>query len=120
MGDRDMSDQYYHSQYDDSIFEEEDDDSSKKVNDKDVYSSDGTEIGNVKASLSDFIIVKSEENDLETRYSIPRIELERIDHRSITLRSKKKDIEQKYPKSQFKEVSHYGKRKKDDDDIHNR
>lgn len=98
-----MSD-YYHCHYDDSIIEE-DDDIGKGVNDKDVYSSDGTQIGNVKASLGDFIVVKCEEDNLETLYKIPRLELERIDGTSITLRSKKKEIEQKYPMSRFKEVS---------------
>ena len=103
-----MSDYYYHHD-DDSIIEEEDD-NSKKLNDKDVYSSDRAFLGNVKVSLGDFILIKSEEDSLETRYKIPRNEVERIDDRSITLRSNKKDIERKYPKSRFKETSHNGKR----------
>lgn len=66
--------------YEDKIHSED------RVNYKSVYSSDGVRIGKVEASFSDSFIVKSEKQNKEIKYEIPRLEIASIIKRTITLK----------------------------------
>jgi hypothetical protein len=69
------------------------------INCKDVFSSDGAIIGQVEAALSESFIVRSEEGDMEIKYEIPRLEIERIVDGAITVKQNKETIQKKYETS---------------------
>jgi hypothetical protein len=69
------------------------------INCKDVFSSDGALIGQVEAALAESFIVKSEEGDIETKYEIPRLQIERIVDGAITVKQNKENIRKKYETS---------------------
>lgn len=73
--------------------------SKDRVNYKSVYSSDGIRIGKVEAAFSDSFIVKSEKQNKEIKYEIPRVEIASLINRTITLRLKESELVQKYEKS---------------------
>jgi ferredoxin-fold anticodon binding domain-containing protein len=79
--------------YEDKIHSED------KVNYKSVYSSDGVRIGKVEASFADSFIVKSEKQNKEIKYEIPRLEIASIIKRTITLKLRASELVQKYEKS---------------------
>jgi hypothetical protein len=69
------------------------------LNCKDVFSSDGTIIGQVEAALGESFIVRSEEENTEYKYEIPRLEIERIVDGAITVKQTKQDIHKRYETS---------------------
>jgi hypothetical protein len=69
------------------------------INCKDVFSSDGAIIGQVEAALGESFIVRSEEGDVEIKYEIPRLEIERIVDGEITVKQNKENIQKKYETS---------------------
>jgi hypothetical protein len=79
--------------------------SKDRVNYKTVISSDGVKIGKVEAAFSDSFIVKSEIGDEEIKYEIPRLEIMSIIDKSITLKLKKSEMDQKYQTSSIKKSS---------------
>lgn len=79
--------------YEDKIHSED------RVNYKSVYSSDGVRIGKVEASFADSFIVKSEKQNKEIKYEIPRLEIASIIKRTITLKLRANELVQKYEKS---------------------
>ena len=72
------------------------------INCKDVFSSDGTIIGQVEAALAESFIVRSEEGNTEIKYEIPRLQIERIVDGAITLKQNKENIEKNYETSSIK------------------
>lgn len=79
--------------------------SKDRVDYKTVFSSDGVKIGKVEVAFSDSFIVKSEIRDQEIKYEIPRLEITRIVDKSITLKLKKSEIDQKYQTSSINKNS---------------
>jgi hypothetical protein len=70
------------------------------INCKDIFSSDGAIIGQVEAAaLSESFIVRSEEEDIEIKYEIPRLEIERIVDGAIIVKQNKENIQKKYETS---------------------
>ncbi|MDQ3873561.1 MAG: hypothetical protein M3258_08140 [Thermoproteota archaeon] len=73
------------------------------INCKDVFSSDGSIIGQVEAALAESFIVRSEEQgNIERKYEIPRLEIERIVDQAITVKHTKEEIQRKYETSSIK------------------
>ena len=73
------------------------------INCKDVFSSDGSIIGQVEAALAESFIVRSEEQgNIERKYEIPRLEIERIVDQAITVKRTKEEIQRKYETSSIK------------------
>ena len=70
-----------------------------RVNYKTVKSSDGKRIGKVEAAFAESFIVKSEKQNKEIKYEIPRREIASIIKRTITLKLKESDLVQKYETS---------------------
>jgi hypothetical protein len=68
-----------------------------------VYSSDGIKMGKVEAAFSDSFIVKieNEENNMDIKHEIPRLEISLSDDR-ITLKLKRNEIDKKYETSSIK------------------
>lgn len=83
--------------------------SDDKATNKSVFSSDGADIGKVEAALADALIVQglsqdnSDGKSLRTKYTIPKIEIERIVADSITLRKPRKEIIDSYMTSSVRE-----------------
>ena len=79
--------------------------SSDIINCKDVFSSDGAIIGQVEAALAESFIVRSEEEgNIERKYEIPRLEIERIVDDEITLKQNKENIQKKYETSSIRKI----------------
>jgi hypothetical protein len=77
--------------------------SDDRVNYKMVYSADGIEMGKVEAAFSDSFIVKLEnENNIEIKYEIPRLEISSLTEDRITLKLKRNEIDEKYETSSIK------------------
>jgi hypothetical protein len=78
--------------------------SDDRVNYKTVYSADGIKMGKVEAAFSDSFIVKLEyeENNMEIKYEIPRLEILSLTDDRITLKLKRKEIDKKYETSSIK------------------
>lgn len=76
------------------------------INCKDVFSSDGAIIGQVEAALAESFIVRSEEKEgnIERKYEIPRLEIERIVDDEITLKQNKENIQKKYETSSIRKI----------------
>jgi hypothetical protein len=85
--------------YEDKIHSED------RVNYKTVFSSDGAKIGKVEAAFGESFIVKSEKENTEIKYQIPRLEIASIINNIITLKLKESDIDQKYQTSSIKKSS---------------
>jgi hypothetical protein len=69
------------------------------INCNDVFSSDGALIGQVEAALAGSFILKSEEGDIQTKYEIPRLQIERIVDAAITVKRNKENIRKEYETS---------------------
>ncbi len=69
--------------------------SKDKVNYKTVFSSEEIKIGKVEAAFADSFIVKSEKEEMEIKYEIPRIEIASIKDNRITLKLKASEIDEK-------------------------
>ncbi|MGI8831126.1 MAG: hypothetical protein ACR2IS_00655 [Nitrososphaeraceae archaeon] len=68
------------------------------LNDKYVFTSDGTMIGNVVLSLNESFLVRSIEGTLVTYYDIPLSEIKQILGDCVTLHSFKNEIIQRHRK----------------------
>jgi len=81
--------------------------SDDRVNYKTVYSADGIKMGKVEAAFSDSFIVKveKEENNMEIKYEIPRLEISSLTDDRITLKLKLNEIDEKYETSSIKKSS---------------
>ena len=79
--------------------------SKDRVNYKTVKSLDGKRIGKVEAAFAESFIVKSEKQNKEIKYEIPRLEIASIINNIITLKLKESDIDQKYQTSSIKKNS---------------
>jgi hypothetical protein len=80
--------------------------SDDRVNYKTVYSSDGLNIGEVEAAFSDSFIVKLEnEENMEIKYEIPRLEISSLTNDRITLKLKQSEIDEKYQTSSIRKSS---------------
>jgi hypothetical protein len=75
-----------------------------KVNYSTVYSSDGIRIGKVEAAFAKSFIVKNEMENREVKYEIPRLDIVSIISGSITLKLKKKEIDQNYETSSINKL----------------
>ena len=75
-----------------------------KVNYRTVYSSDGIRIGKVEAAFAKSFIVKNEMENREVKYEIPRLDIVSIISGSITLKLKKKEIDQNYETSSINKL----------------
>ncbi len=78
--------------------------SDDRVNYSTVYSSDGIRIGKVEAAFAESFIVKNEMENREIKYEIPRLDIVSIISGSITLKLKKKDIDQNYETSSINKI----------------
>jgi hypothetical protein len=78
--------------------------SDDKVNYSTVYSSDGIRIGKVEVAFAESFIVKNEMENREIKYEIPRLDIVSIISGSITLKLKKKDIDQNYETSSINKI----------------
>jgi hypothetical protein len=78
--------------------------SDDKVNYSTVYSSDGIRIGKVEAAFAKSFIVKNEMENREVKYEIPRLDIVSIISGSITLKLKKKEIDQNYETSSINKI----------------
>jgi hypothetical protein len=85
--------------YEDKIHSED------RVNYKTVFSSDRIKIGKVEAAFVDSFIVKSEKENLEIKYEIPRLEITSILNDRITLKVKQTEINKKYQTSSIEKSS---------------
>jgi hypothetical protein len=79
--------------------------SKDRVNYKTVFSSDRIKIGKVEAAFVDSFIVKSEKENLEIKYEIPRLEITSILNDRITLKVKQTEINEKYQTSSIEKSS---------------
>ena len=79
--------------------------SEDKVNYKTVFSSDEIKIGKVEAAFADSFIVKSEKEEMEIKYEIPRLEIASIEDNRITLKLKASEIDEKYQTSSIEKNS---------------
>jgi hypothetical protein len=79
--------------------------SKDRVNYKTVFSSDRIKIGKVEAAFVDSFIVKSEKENLEIKYEIPRLEITSILNDRITLKVKQTEINKKYQTSSIEKSS---------------
>jgi hypothetical protein len=74
--------------------------SDDKVNNKTVYSCDGTKVGEVEAAFSESFIVRLEkENNMEIKYEIPRLQISTLTDDRIILKLKQIEIDEKYQTS---------------------
>ena len=73
--------------------------SDDRVNYKTVFSSDGIKIGKVEAAFAESFIIKSEKENREIKYEIPRLEIASIIDDRITLKLKESDTDEKYQTS---------------------
>ena len=78
--------------------------SDDKVNYSTVYSSDGIRIGKVEVAFAESFIVKNEMENREIKYEIPRLDIVSIISGSITLKLKKKEIDQNYETSSINKI----------------
>ena len=78
--------------------------SDDQVNYSTVYSSDGIRIGKVEAAFAKSFIVKNEMENREVKYEIPRLDIVSIISGSITLKLKKKEIDQNYETSSINKI----------------
>lgn len=70
-----------------------------RINYKTVFSSGGLKIGKVDISFAESFIVKSEKQNKEIKYDIPRLEIASIINDSITLKLKESEVDKKYQTS---------------------
>ena len=63
-----------------------------RVNYKTVFSSDRIKIGKVEAAFVESFIVKSEKQNMEIKYEIPRLEIASIVDDRIILKLKENDL----------------------------
>jgi hypothetical protein len=78
--------------------------SDDNVNYSIVYSSDGIRVGKVEVAFAESFIVKFEMEDKEIKYGIPKLEIASLIDKSITLKLKKKDLDQKYQTSSIDKI----------------
>ena len=79
--------------------------SDDKVNYSTVYSQDGIRVGKVEVvAFAESSIVKFEMENKEIKYEIPRLEIASLIDKSITLKLKKKDLDQKYQTSSIDQI----------------
>lgn len=76
-----------------------------RVNYKTVFSSDEIKIGKVEAAFVESFIVKSEKENMEIKYEIPRLEIASIVDDKITLKLKESDLNDKYQTSSIEKSS---------------
>ena len=79
--------------------------SDDRVNYKTVFSSDRVKIGKVEAAFADSFIVKSEKDNMEIKYEIPRLEIASIKDNKITLKLNQSEIDEKYQTSSIEKSS---------------
>ena len=79
--------------------------SDDRVNYKAVYSSDGIKIGKVEAAFAESFIIKSEKENMEIKYEIPRLEISSLIDDRITLKLKQSEIDEKYQTSSIMKSS---------------
>jgi hypothetical protein len=79
--------------------------SDDRVNYKTVFSSDRVKIGKVEAAFADSFIIKSEKDDMEIKYEIPRLEIASIKDNRITLKLNQSEIDEKYQTSSIEKSS---------------
>ena len=79
--------------------------SDDRVNYKTVFSSDRVKIGKVEAAFADSFIVKSEKDNMEVKYEIPRLEIASIKDNKITLKLNQSEIDEKYQTSSIEKSS---------------
>ena len=79
--------------------------SDDRVNYKTVFSSDKIKIGKVEAAFVESFIVKSEKENMEIKYEIPRLEIASITTDKITLKLKERDVHKKYETSSVEKSS---------------
>jgi hypothetical protein len=79
--------------------------SDDKVYNCTVYSSDRIRIGKVEAAFAESFIIKSEKENMEIKYEIPRLEIASIIDDRITLKLKESDIDEKYQTSSIEKSS---------------
>lgn len=85
--------------YEDKIHSED------RVNYKTIFSSDGVKIGKVEAAFGESFIVKSEKENTEIKYQIPRLEIASLIDDRITLKLKESEIDKKYQTSSIEKNS---------------
>ena len=78
--------------------------SDDKVNYSTVYSSDRIRVCNLEVEFSESSILKFEMENKEIKYEIPRLEIASLIDKSITLKLKKKDLDQKYQTSSIDQI----------------
>jgi hypothetical protein len=78
--------------------------SDDKVNYSTVYSYDGIRICKVEVAFAESFIVKNEMENREIKYEIPRLDIVSIISGSITLKLKKKEIDQNYETSSINKI----------------
>jgi len=76
-----------------------------RVNYKTVFSSDRIKIGKVEAAFGESFIVKSEKQNMEIKYEIPRLEIASIVDDRIILKLKENDLNDKYQTSSIEKSS---------------
>jgi len=76
-----------------------------RVNYKTVFSSDRIKIGKVEAAFVESFIVKSEKQNMEIKYEIPRLEIASIVDDRIILKLKENDLNDKYQTSSIEKSS---------------
>jgi hypothetical protein len=79
--------------------------SDDRVNYKTVFSSDRIKIGKVEAAFVESFIVKSEKQNMEIKYEIPRLEIASIVDDRIILKLKENDLNDKYQTSSIEKSS---------------
>jgi hypothetical protein len=72
---------------------------------KSVFSSDRIKIGKVEAAFAESFIVKSEKENIEIKYEIPRLEIASITSDKIILKLKERDVHKKYETSSVEKSS---------------
>ena len=72
---------------------------------KSVFSSDRVKIGKVEAAFAESFIVKSEKENMEIKYEIPRLEIASITTDKITLKLKERELHKKYETSSVEKSS---------------
>jgi hypothetical protein len=72
---------------------------------KSVFSSDRIKIGKVEAAFAESFIVKSEKENIEIKYEIPRLEIASITTDKIILKLKERDVHKKYETSSVEKSS---------------
>ena len=72
---------------------------------KSVFSFDRVKIGKVEAAFAESFIVKSEKENIEIKYEIPRLEIASITTDKITLKLEERDVHKKYETSSVEKSS---------------